>query len=430
MYSEEELLQLTNVQLRFILNDLGQAQGGKKAELIQRVVDHLDDLPDNHVHQLPRDIQRQMDQPAKLTEDSPVTDLQDHLKLSDVSMQRFDEEHVLTIKDLKGIPFDRIIELKLPIRDDVTIKDFLFPQSAVQQKDLRNLLIVKQRSKERGQAPADTDEEEDHHSVTSNSTRGKEKKKRHRHSSHRSVSSTGESISDTDSDTESKLDLLPMQARKLPRPHKMVCPRIDAKGKEKKPKALEIPITDFMSESMRLLQRLALSEERKDAMKEYSDYLEFLVNKQCDYTANSILKFDDDFRRRVLYEKRNLNDVDYRRSIADKYFHSATRLKYDQTSANNYSFRSKGQYNWYNQPQQQQQPYTQQGPMPIGQQYTTQQNGIPVCINFQRNNCTRVPCNYLHQCSICNYSNHGSTACRNVGKPKAPFFQQRGPTQH
>ena len=79
MYSEEELLQLTNVQLRFILNDLGQAQGEKKAELIQRVVDHLDDLPDNHVHQLPRDIQRQMDQPAKLTEDSPVTDLQDHL---------------------------------------------------------------------------------------------------------------------------------------------------------------------------------------------------------------------------------------------------------------------------------------------------------------------------------------------------------------
>ena len=58
-------------------------------------------------------------------------------------MQRFDEEHVLTIKDLKGIPFDRIIELKLPIRDDVTIKDFLFPQLAVQQKDLRNLLIVK-----------------------------------------------------------------------------------------------------------------------------------------------------------------------------------------------------------------------------------------------------------------------------------------------
>lgn len=61
------------------------------------------------------------------TDNSSVRDLQHYLKLSDATLTRLQEEHFVFVRDVKSIPVDRFGELKLPMRDEITLRNFLFP---------------------------------------------------------------------------------------------------------------------------------------------------------------------------------------------------------------------------------------------------------------------------------------------------------------
>ncbi|GAU87576.1 hypothetical protein RvY_00403-2 [Ramazzottius varieornatus] len=61
------------------------------------------------------------------TDNSSVRDLQHYLRLSDATLTRLQEEHFVSVRDVKSIPVDRFGELKLPMRDEITLRNFLFP---------------------------------------------------------------------------------------------------------------------------------------------------------------------------------------------------------------------------------------------------------------------------------------------------------------
>ena len=78
-----------------------------------------------------------------------------------------------------------------------------------------------------------------------------------------------------------------------------------------------------MAESIRLM--LSMSQQHADTINEYSEYLEYLVNRSIDYTTKSLLSFDNEFRCRIAFEKIGLGDSDLRRTISDRHLHLQRR---------------------------------------------------------------------------------------------------------
>ena len=132
----------------------------------------------------------------------------------------------------------------------------------------------------------------------------------------------GESINDA-LDVDDQLEL-PSGACDLPRPHTLVQPR----DSQKKVEPHDISISEFAAESMRLISRLAKSKSQVASLIEYSEYVEFLINRSVDYSTKSVLAFDNDFRNRAAFEKIGLGDSDVRGNVSDCHFHAASRKPY------------------------------------------------------------------------------------------------------
>ena len=81
-----------------------------------------------------------------------------------------------------------------------------------------------------------------------------------------------------------------------------------------------------MAESMRLLLLLVKSDAHREVAVEFAEYVQYLTLRSIDYSTEAVLAFDSDFRSRVQFERITLADSDCRRSIADRYFHAATRI--------------------------------------------------------------------------------------------------------
>ena len=193
-----------------------------------------------------------------------------------------------------------------------------------------------------------------------------------------------------DDDEISELQL-PQRARDLPRPHTLMQPRESQRTVEPH----DVAIAEFVSESVRIISRLAKSPPHAEALVEYSEYIEFLTQRSVDYTVKSVLAFDNEFRSRAAFEKVNLCDSDLRRSISDRHFHAATRYARKPYQAVNQPFR--GQFR------------ASAG----GQSYAaTAASGIaPVCLRFNRGSCT-PPCRYQHRCANCGDQSHAAPNCQ------------------
>lgn len=173
--------------------------------------------------------------------------------------------------------------------------------------------------------------------------------------------------------------------------------KLGTKGHQKS-KPTNITLNEFFAYNLRVAARLSLksSGEHAEALSEYLDYQEILTTMRCNYSDESVLKFDDDFRRTTASRKLPLNDEQVRKLFADKYFHAACRkVDKGQTSNNSKTqlFRGKG--------------------------HGLQQGGrgrykFPCCFNFQDNKCSRTAakCSYKHVCGECN-GEHRAIACPN-----------------
>lgn len=78
---------------------------------------------------------------------------------------------------------------------------------------------------------------------------------------------------------------------------------------------------------------------------EFLEYLKFVANMRCNYSDESVLRFDDYFRRTAKSEGLPLHDERFRKTLGDKHFHSACRkpdLSFEQAKSSNQPFRAKG----------------------------------------------------------------------------------------
>lgn len=140
-----------------------------------------------------------------------------------------------------------------------------------------------------------------------------------------------------------KLAELSKVANKLPRAHKFVTPRVALKS-GKKLNATDLSVDDLLAYDMRVCVRLAekVNGDYAQALLEYLEYHEFLITMRCNYTDDSILRFDDDFRRTALSEKVELSDERYRKILADRYFHFDARGRDSWEHGKSQLFRGKG----------------------------------------------------------------------------------------
>ncbi len=135
---------------------------------------------------------------------------------------------------------------------------------------------------------------------------------------------------DSIADAEASFDL-PSHAWDLPRPHLTCAPRSHLFDAKKRMDPLDLSFWEFMTESMRLLNRLLRSTAHSEVAKEYVDYLEFLTTRNVDYNEKAVMLFDNDFRNRAAHERLCLSDNETRRCIADRYFHATQRREQPST---------------------------------------------------------------------------------------------------
>lgn len=65
------------------------------------------------------------------------------------------------------------------------------------------------------------------------------------------------------------------------------------------------------------------------------------MTMRCNYSDESIIRFDDDFGRTALCEKIGLNDERYRKFLADRYFHAGSRRNETLVQNKNQLFRGR-----------------------------------------------------------------------------------------
>ena len=133
-------------------------------------------------------------------------------------------------------------------------------------------------------------------------------------------------------------------------------------------------------------------------------------NHSVDYSIEAVLGFDNDFRTRVVFEVSKLVDSDCCRSVADRYFHAASRsfASLEEALKNRSVLgtpRTPVQYTTASQPS-----------IPL-------LNGIPICKRWNAGSCLQ-PCRYNHCCEFCFDQRHLSSAC-----PNRAIAQQQNSTQ-
>ena len=422
MYTQQELDALTKPQLKTIIGLIpgNIATTGNKPDLVLRIMEKLDDIPADHVKLVGGNVQNANAAPQPLpagdplNSDNPIANLIAHFKLCDRTVDFFQEEHITVIKDVLLFEEMEITAWNIPARDRKTIRNFAYPLPVEADQPVpvtlppRPVLLPSMPAiPHRGRQL-----EEDTRSIQTMPPPPHRPKK---HRSHSSSSSSGEStVSESYDSSASESDReLPLHARNLPRPHKFMAARLNNKGKERKPKALEIDMPEFLTESARLVRQLTDLPSHRETAREYSAYVEYINQRNCDYTAVAVLRFDDDFRRRAKQLKLSLSEGDLRRSLSEKYFHAATRKSKstgNYSSDGNYSFRA-------------------------GQRYTPPNNSArQVCMQFNAGNCTYgTECRYLHKCKQCNAPSHGAAFCyQRVQQNNQPpnFAPAAYPIQH
>ena len=155
------------------------------------------------------------------------------------------------------------MEWEIPSRDRKALQYFAYPpteetdQPAPALQPPQPVLPVSQpqhggsQPAHRGRQQAMEDEDRRSvHNIASDRTK--------KHRTHSSSSGESDSSSDSDSDSsDSESDHeSPLHARNLPRPSKFMSACLSRDGKEKKPKVLEIDMSEFLTESARIIRQL------------------------------------------------------------------------------------------------------------------------------------------------------------------------------
>ena len=408
MYTEHELQELTMDQLKAILGTIPGPMliTGVKATLMKRVLDNATEIPDDHV-KLTKVRKNEPPPPPQplptvddpLAEDQPITELIAHLKLCQRTADFLAHENIIDIAHVMLYEETEILEWEIPSRDRKALQHFAYPPLKEADQPAPALpppAPPVSHPPQGGRQPAHRGrqqalEKEDTRSVQSIASHKPTDMKHQSHSS-----SSGESSSDSDSSTDSESDHeLPLHARNLPRPHKFMSARLSKEGKERKPKALEIDMPEFLTESARIVRQLTDLPSHSETAREYSAYVEYINQRNCDYVPSAVLRFDDDFRRRAKQLKLSLTDSDLRRSLSEKYFHAATRKSksgYNLSESNN-SFRSGQRYS--------------------SNAFSSNANKQPpICQQFNAGNCTYGrACRFQHKCRDCNGLDHGAAFC-------------------
>lgn len=109
------------------------------------------------------------------------------------------------------------------------------------------------------------------------------------------------------SHTKSSSDFshLPTAARKLPRPHTFAFIKTQQKDK-KKVLPTDISCNELFAGSARVIAQLAkkVTGKHAAALSEYSIHQEYLAQRCCIYSDESVVNFDDKYRRYAAFEKR------------------------------------------------------------------------------------------------------------------------------
>ena len=427
MYTAEELNDLTVPQLKAIIGIIpgNLPITGIKENLVQRIVANLGIIPADHVklvsNKAPHANNPLPPPPAvndPLDNESPIDNLITHLKLCDRTMEFFQQENLTVIKDVLLFEEHEITAWDIPARDRKAIRNFAYPlqkeadhPAPIVSAHQPPLLVPQTQpaalprtqglsSHHRSRA-----HEEDNRSVQSIPVKQK-KQRSHSSSSGKSDSSSESNRDGSDSESDNEL---PLHARNLPRPHKFMSARLNNKGKEKKPKALEIDMPEFLTESARIVRQLTDLPSHSETAKEYSAYVEYINQRNCDYVSSAVLRFDDDFRRRAKQLKIALNDSDLRRSLSEKYFHATTRKN---KTTNNYAADSNNSY-------------FRAGRSTTA--YAPSSSSRQICGQFNAGNCQYGrSCRFEHKCKICFMVNHGAFCCYQRVQQQQQFLLPAG----
>lgn len=152
----------------------------------------------------------------------------------------------------------------------------------------------------------------------------------------------------------------------------------------------EITGDEFFAGSIRVASCLAkhLTGEYSDTLQKYLDYLEFLASVRCDFTDESILSFDDEFRRAVRNEGLNLSEAQKKGAISAKHFRANT--------VKSVTSKQKSGSSLFRQVSNQKSRYK-----------------FPCCFFWQENKCLKPQgkCTFEHICGHCGSKSHRGTAC-------------------
>lgn len=113
-----------------------------------------------------------------------------------------------------------------------------------------------------------------------------------------------------------------------------------------KARATNITAAELLAYNLRACGRLAetVRGEYSRSFTEYLEYFKLISVMLCNYTHDSVLRFDEDnFRRTAKNEKVSLVDERYRKFLAVKYFYSDNRkFEPNEPRSRNQLFREKG----------------------------------------------------------------------------------------
>ncbi|OWA49891.1 hypothetical protein BV898_14427 [Hypsibius exemplaris] len=338
------------------LKDLCKSRGLKgystklQAELITILYDDLAENPEKESTIPPADT---------------LDDLCAELRLATSTIEKLTEQNFTCAADLDLLTPDVIDSMGLLVKDALNLKRHIKSPSASQPTRPRSPSIVMLD-----------------HSTTHPPTRPS-----HTTTRPRTNSFAGES--DSENEFSDSLMDLPKTARDLPQPHSFISPRAGSSNSSRSPGPQDISVNEFLAESMRLVHRLSSSKDHVEVLSEYSEYLEFLMYKLCDYSAAAVMRFDEDFRRRVSFDKSSLLDNDARRTLSDRHFHSQTRQTARHQGSPYGRFRNFGNGN-----------YQPQGGSPTQQRRDEQPR---VCFRFNNATACNGPprCTYQHVCARC-----------------------------
>lgn len=118
-------------------------------------------------------------------------------------------------------------------------------------------------------------------------------------------------------------------------PNKQATEIVNNKGKPVKPEAADLNFDGFMLYSLKTALRLAWtrSEVYQNALKEYLEYLEFLVIRHRDYYGEAVSSFDEEFRSSAKSDQYSLSDVQHRGILCYKHFHAKGRRQIAQSAS-------------------------------------------------------------------------------------------------